>query len=196
MSIEILLLAGVAIFVLARLFAVMGKQKGAPPPTFRTSNSNDRPHPVLVHSDTHQDEPEPDEDNPSALQQIAMLDPNFSQREFLHGAKAAYEMIVTAFAEGDRDTLKSLLNEDVYGDYDRALTDREASGDPPNELMRLKDATIEEAEMTGSVAEITVLFVAELSNGEYVSSTRELWTFERDVKSRDPNWRLSDVSAG
>ena len=125
-----------------------------------------------------------------------MADPQFSQREFLKGAKAAYEMIVTAFAEGDRETLKNLLNSDVYGDYDQALKDRETSGDEPNEFMRLKDANIDSAELTGSVAEISVLFEAELSNGEWVSQTRELWTFERDLKSRDPNWRLSDVSEG
>lgn len=196
MNIEILFLAGVAIFVLARLFAVMGKQKGAPPPSFRTSESNDRPHPVLVHSDAQDRADDADEGDLSGLQQIALMDPSFSQREFIQGAKAAYEMIVTAFAEGDRSTLKSLLSEDVYGDYDRALKDREASGEPPNELMRLKDANIEESELKGSVAEITVLFVAELSNGDWVSTTRELWTFERDLKSRDPNWRLSDVSAG
>tara|TARA_Y100000052_G_scaffold27564_1_gene36511 strand:+ start:53600 stop:54178 length:579 start_codon:yes stop_codon:yes gene_type:complete len=191
--IEIVVLAAVAIFVLYRLFSVLGKQEGAPPPEFRTPDQGKRPQPVLVHTDS--DEPE-DEEEASGLQKIALADPQFSQREFLKGAKAAYEMIVTAFAEGDRTTLKNLLNSDVYGDYDQALKDREASGAEPNEFMRLKDANIDSAELNGSVAEISVLFEAELSNGEWVSQTRELWSFERDLQSKDPNWRLSDVSEG
>ena len=195
MSIEILLLAGVAVFVLARLFSVLGKQKGAPPPNFQTSETKDRPHPVLVHSNDESDD-DFDPENETGLQKISRADPDFSQREFIQGAKAAYEMIVTAFAEGDREALKSLLSQDVYSDYEQALKDREASGEAPSELMRLKDASIEDADMKGSVAEISVLFKAELSNGEYVSQTSELWTFERDIKSRDPNWLLSDVSAG
>ncbi|MAT34051.1 MAG: preprotein translocase subunit Tim44 [Ponticaulis sp.] len=192
MSVEILFLAGVAIFVLARLFSVLGKQKGAPPPSFRTPDQAERPHPVLVHSDSEAEDE--DADNVSGLQQISRMDPNFSQREFIQGARAAYEMIVQAFAEGDRKTLKSLLTSDIFEDYDTAIKAREESGAEPMELMRLKNASIEEADLKGSVAEITVHYEAELSNGERITQTRELWTYERDLKSKDPNWRLADVS--
>jgi len=130
----------------------------------------------------------------SGLQQISRMDPNFSQREFIQGARAAYEMIVQAFAEGDRKTLKSLLTSDIFEDYDTAIKAREESGAEPMELMRLKNASIEEADLKGSVAEITVHYEAELSNGERITQTRELWTYERDLKSKDPNWRLADVS--
>ena len=192
MSFEIIILAAIAIFVLTRLFSVLGKEKGAPPPALRDRDQQrQRPQPVHVVPDPDQD----DDDLASGLEKIARMQPDFSQREFLAGAKSAYEMIVKAFADGDRGMLQSLLTRDVYEDYDRAIKAREESGQEPLELMRLKEATIETGELTGSMAEITVLFGAELSDGERIVSTRELWTFERDLKDRDPNWRLSDVSA-
>lgn len=192
MSFEIIILAAIAIFVLTRLFSVLGKEKGAPPPALRDQEQQrQRPHPVHVVPDPDQD----DEDLIGGLEKIARVQPDFSQREFLSGAKSAYEMIVKAFADGDRGTLQSLLTRDVYEDYDHAIKAREESGQEPLELMRLKEATIETGDLNGSVAEITVLFGAELSDGERIVSTRELWTFERDTKDRDPNWRLSDVSA-
>lgn len=194
MSIEILILAAVAIFVLFRLFSVLGKQKGAPPPAFRTPDQTERPHPVLVHSETDDDQDESDAESLSGLQQIARADPTFSQKEFLVGAKMAYEMIVHAFAEGDRGKLQSLLNPDIYADYDAAISHREKNGGIAPELMRIRDASIESAAMDGGVAEISVHFEAEIGDGERISRTHELWTFERDTNNRDPNWRLSDVS--
>lgn len=189
--IELIILAAVAIFLFSRLFSVMGKQKGAPPPTFRQGEPERRPSPVHVVPDPEDIE----DDQIHGLEKIARHDPGFTQRDFVKGAKAAYEMIVKAFAEGDRKTLSSLLTKDVFDDYDAAIKAREASGAEPLELMRLKEASIESGDMNGSVAEVSVLFVAELSDGERVSKTREIWVFERDTKSRDPNWRLSDVSA-
>jgi predicted lipid-binding transport protein (Tim44 family) len=194
MFVEIIFLAAIAIFVLTRLFSVMGQDKGAPPPTMRPDQQREeRPRPVHVVPDPAEDEE--DEEMVGGLERIARADPSFSQKEFTKGAKAAYEMIVKAFAEGDRPTLQNLLTQDVYEDYDAAIKAREASGAEPLELMRLKDASIEAGSLVGSVAEITMLFSAELTNGERISKTREFWTFERDTQSRDPNWRLSDVSA-
>lgn len=191
--IEIIILAAVAIFLFSRLFSVIGKEKGAPPPAYGQSQE-EAPQRRPVHV-----VPEPgddfDDENASGLEKIARADPDFTQREFVKGAKAAYEMIVQAFADGDRKTLKNLLTPDVYDDYDAAIKAREESGAEPLELMRIRESEIESGELNGSVAEVSVVFAAELTDGERVSKTRELWTFERDIKSRDPNWRLSDVSA-
>ncbi len=191
--IEIIILAAVAIFLFSRLFSVIGKEKGAPPPAYgRSQEEEPQRRPVHV-------VPEPgddfDDENASGLEKIARADPGFTQREFVKGAKAAYEMIVQAFADGDRETLKNLLTPDVYDDYDAAIKAREDSGAEPLELMRIRESEIESGELNGSIAEVSVVFAAELTDGERVSKTRELWTFERDIKSRDPNWRLSDVSA-
>ena len=193
MGIEIIILAAAAIFVLFRLYSVLGKQKGAPPPSFgQQSQKSEKPHPVLVHSDN--DDRFDEEDESSGFEQIARADPNFTQREFLVGAKSAYEMIVRAFADGDRERLVTLLTNDVFNDYDAAIKAREESGAAPFEFMRLKNASLENGELNGSMAEVSVLFESELSNEERIISTREIWTFERDTQSRDPNWRLADVS--
>ena len=192
--VEILLLAAVAIFIFARLFSTIGKQKGAPPPAFRRNEqAEQRPQPV--HVVRNPDEVDEEDDSISGIGQISRIDPSFNQREFLQGARGAYEMIVKAFADGDRSSLKNLLNDDIYQDYDSALKQREESGEEPLELMRLKNAAIESGDVRGSMAEVTVLFEAELTNGDRISDTKELWTFERDTKSRNPNWKLSDVSA-
>lgn len=198
MNVEILLLAAAAAFVLYRLFTVLGKQDGAPPPAFRTNERPDdqpeRPRPVLV-SDNDRDDEGDEEELLDGINRIQRSDPSFSQREFLTGAKSAYEMIVQAFADGNHGALVPLLTKSVYNDYDEAIKDREERGDPSWELLRLKSATLEGGDLKGSVAEVNVLFEAELSNGEKVRKTREIWTFERDTSSRDPNWRLADVSA-
>lgn len=193
MGLDILLLAAVAVFVFYRLFSVLGKQDGAAPPSFRQNEKID-PQPKSVHVVP---DPDPESDDTlEGLQKIAHADPDFSQREFLTGAKTAYEMIVKAFADADYSTLKTLLTPEVFKDYENAIEARQAANEEPLELMRLKDATIESGDIVNGVAEISVLFVAELTNGEHISKTRELWTFERDTKSRDPNWRLADVSVG
>ena len=88
----------------------------------------------------------------------------------------------------------TLLTNDVFNDYDAAIKAREESGAAPFEFMRLKNASLENGELNGSMAEVSVLFESELSNEERIILTREIWTFERDTQSRDPNWRLADVS--
>ena len=192
---ELIVLALIAGFVFFKLFSVLGKQTGAPPPVFREDHAaEDGPRPVHV-STTDEDQSPLEDEMVGDLQKIAQKDPNFSQREFVTGAKAAYEMIVKAFSEGDHDTLQSLLTPDVYRDYEAAIKARESDGTEPFELMRLKSANLEGGELKGSMAEVGVVFEAELSDGEKVMKTKELWTFERDTDSRDPNWRLSDVSA-
>ena len=196
MNMEILILAAVAVFVLFRLFSVLGKQKGAPPPDFRPQSRDERPQPVLVHSDNDERQDDEDDfDDASGLEKIARVDPSFNQRDFLAGAKSAYEMIVRAFEAGDRTTLSSLLTEDVYRDYEAAIDAREKSGEAAPDFERIRDAQIEGGELNGSVAEVSVMFSAELATEERIMATREIWTFERDTQSRDPNWRLADVSA-
>jgi predicted lipid-binding transport protein (Tim44 family) len=104
-------------------------------------------------------------------------------------------MIVTAFAKGDREALKPLLNPRVFEAYAKAIDERDATGGKGPELVRLKSAEIDDARMEGDVARVAVRFEAELAEGAYgLRDTKERWTFERDVRSRDPNWRLSSVA--
>jgi predicted lipid-binding transport protein (Tim44 family) len=140
---------------------------------------------------------------------IVRSDAAFNPEEFLKGAKAAYEIIVTAFAEGNRKTLKDLLSRDVYDGFTGAITDRESRGEQIDQsFVGIKSADIVEAELKGGIAQLTVKFVSELISatrdkaGEVISGdpkrireVTDIWTFAREVVSRNPNWKLIATQA-
>lgn len=146
----------------------------------------------------------------AGLDAIAAADPNFDAKHFLVGGRAAYEMVVTAFAEGDRRNLKNLLSREVYEGFDAAIRERESKG----ETVETKFVAIDKAEMTGAelrgrTAQITVRFVSQLISAtrdragniidgspEKVVDVTDVWTFARDLSSRDPNWKLVATEAG
>ena len=139
-----------------------------------------------------------------ALKAVATADRSFEPDGFLAGAKAAYEMVVTAFAEGDRKTLKQLLSRDVYDGFVSAIGEREGRG----ETIEFKFVGIDKAEITGAAvkgttAQITIRFLSKLISATHdkegavidgdpvhVGDVTDIWTFARDTTSRDPNWKL------
>lgn len=191
--IEILILAAIAGVVVARLYSVLGRKTGAEPPAHtRTApieaGATAGPAPTI---------PQPAAPAPVSgpVAELQSADPSFDPGHFLGGARAAYEMIVQAFATGDRDTLRKLLTPRVFASYDKALTDREASGGQGPELVRLKSAEIIDGGVTGDTLRVAVRFEAELAEGVAgIRETRERWAFERDIRSRDPNWLLAGVA--
>jgi len=195
--IEVLILAGVALFVLWRLYVALGKggderpmQRPSPAPEQRKS----APEPSVPQA--RRAEPErPSFTGPAAggLEEIYNVDQSFTAEDFLRGAKAAYTMIVGAYARGDRAALRPLLDDDVYQAWDAAITERDASGERAFELLRIKRAEIDRAELEGSLARISVRYDAELGDGETTRTAREIWTFKRVVTADDPNWLLDDV---
>ena len=198
--IEILILAAIALFVLSRLYVALGRDDGPP-------DGRRRPTPGEMREAARQpaeqaDEPvhidrEPSFTGPGAvgLEAIYRADNSFRPNEFLRGARSAYEMIVQAFADGDRQTLRPLLDDDVYEAWDAAITAREAGGEQPWQLLRVKHAEIEDAELDGQIARVVVRYRSELGDGERTRSADESWTFKRDVTSADPNWLLDDVDS-
>lgn len=152
------------------------------------------------------------EGSPAAatLDAIARVEPDFDAKHFLSGARAAYEMIVTAFASGDRKMLKDLLAKDVYEGFAAAIADRESRGEVmESRFVAIEKADLEEAVMRGNYAQLTVRFVSQLisvtrdSNGNVVDGSEDtvgdvtdVWTFARDLGTRDPNWRLVATEAG
>jgi predicted lipid-binding transport protein (Tim44 family) len=191
--IEILILAFVAGFVLFRLYTTLGKRTGQEP----------RVEPLRAQGELPREPVTP----PIAAQvtgstagegvaAIMRADQNFEPGYFVQGARSAYELIVGAFAKGDRDALRGLLTPRVYDSYATAIAAREEKGGTGPELVRLKSAEIVEAELRGEAARVTVKFEAELAEGAHgVRDARERWTFERDVRSPDPNWLLARVQA-
>jgi predicted lipid-binding transport protein (Tim44 family) len=129
------------------------------------------------------------------LEAIAAADPQFSPEDFTKGARKAYELTVNAYADGDRDALRSLVDDDVFEAYTQAIAEREKAGTEPMRLVRLRSARIVEASLDASkMARVGVSFESELSDGDTLRSAKEIWTFKRSVKSQDPNWLLDEVA--
>jgi len=143
------------------------------------------------------------------LTSIAARDRSFDPNEFLHGARIAYEMIVTAFADGERNQLESLLTPPVFDGFSSVITERESRKETVSStFIGIDDATLVEAEMNGTDARVTVKFRSKLisatlnETGEVtegdpkkVREVTDIWTFERDTGAQDPNWRLAATEA-
>jgi predicted lipid-binding transport protein (Tim44 family) len=147
----------------------------------------------------------------AGLDAIAAADSSFDAQHFLTGARAAYEMVVTAFAAGDRRQLRGLLSREVFDGFDAAISEREGRGETAeSKFVSIDAATVSAAELRNrSTAQLTVRFVSKLvsatrdrsgavidGNDEKVTEVTDLWTFARDVASRDPNWKVVATETG
>jgi predicted lipid-binding transport protein (Tim44 family) len=223
----------VAVFVLFRLRSVLGTRTGneRPPidrtrstPTEKkaaTGDDNVVPLPRAPRAPDLDDERRArkleaeieqaahgDEALAAGLRSVNEADPTFTPKSFLEGAKQAYEMIVTGFAQGDRTTLKNLLEKDVFESFNRAISEREAAGQT-NEFtfVGLPKVEISQAEYDKKNIYVTVRFHAEVvsairdrdgnlveGNADQVQMIADEWTFARNPKSRDPNWKVVATS--
>ena len=143
------------------------------------------------------------------LDTIVAAAPDFDAKHFLTGARAAYEMIVNAYAEGDRRTLKNLLSREVYDGFEAAISEREKRGETvESRFVSIDNAEITAAELRGRNAQLTVRFQSKLvsvtrdqagniidGNADKVTDVTDVWTFARDVSARDPNWKLVATEA-
>ncbi len=221
-----------AVFIFLRLRSVLGQRTGRerpptnpyarqPVPTKPEGKVVALPTRTEVANKAPDDEPAPPADpwkgiaqpgTPLAagLDAILAAAPDFDAKHFLTGAKAAYEMIVTAFAEGDRRTLKGLLSREVFENFDSAITDREQRGETvESRFVAIESATMSAAEMRDKTAQVTIHFVSQLvsvtrakdgsvvaGSADKVTDVNDIWTFARDVTSRDPNWKLVATESG
>lgn len=143
------------------------------------------------------------------LLDIVREDATFDPTHFMQGAKAAYEIIVTAFAEGNRKALKDLLSPEVYEGFSNAITERENRGEQIDQsFVGIKSADLVEAELRGGIAQLTVRFVSELISAtrdrggvviggdpKRIREVTDIWTFAREALSRNPNWKLVATQA-
>lgn len=140
---------------------------------------------------------------------IFRADHGFDPDGFVKGARQAYEMIVTAFAEGNRKALRNLLSKEVFDGFAGAISDREARGEIIDQsFVGINKADLLEAELKNGTAQVTVKFVSELISAtrdragavisgdtKKIKEVVDIWTFAREVASRDPNWRLIATQA-
>ena len=146
----------------------------------------------------------------AGLDAIAREDKTFDAKQFLNGARAAYDMIVTAYAAGDRRQLKNLLGKEVYDGFETAIKEREQRGETvETRFVAIDGATLTAAEQRGKTAQVTVRFQSQLvsvtrakdgavidGNPDKVTDVTDVWTFARDITARDPNWKLVATEAG
>ena len=145
----------------------------------------------------------------ATLEKIVAIDHDFSPERFLEGAKVAYDMIVTAFAAGDRKALNNLLGNEVYQGFESAIGERESRGESVDStLVGIDKATLIDASMKEKSASVTVKFISQIISAtkdkegritdgdpKKVREVTDIWTFMRDLTSRDPNWKLVATEA-
>jgi len=145
-----------------------------------------------------------------ALRDIAAADNKFNLAQFLEGARSAYGMVLEAYWNADRETLRELCDDDVYAGFAGAIDAREAAGETlANKLIRIEEVRIHSASLDGKMARIALLFVADVAavtrdkDGNVIAGSlddaiesRDVWTFARNINARDPNWLLDETDEG
>lgn len=207
---QLLVLAGIAVFLILRLKSVLGTRDGfEAPPTPRQIDNSRRPEfEVIEGGPDHDitDHVEEDSDAARALAAMKRVEPSFSVSEFLQGARGAYEMILMGFERGDLASIKDFLNEEVYETFASVVSSREEQGlTIEAEFIGVRELALHGANFDEetSTAEVTVKFIGELTSvvrdnaGEIVEGEegkvkrqKDVWTFEREMGTNDPNWRL------
>jgi predicted lipid-binding transport protein (Tim44 family) len=222
---DIILFAMIAAFLVLRLRSVLGRRtghqrrpdenplarRGQQPDAEAPGNDNVIELPGRTENaggdDAVFDGADPNDPLAAGLTQIRIADPGFDPAGFAQGARAAFEMVVQAFAEGDQKTLRNLLNDEVFGNFSEAIKQREEAGETlETTVISIKTADIIEARLDNRTAFVTVKFVSEQVNvtrdkdGEVVdgdpnrvTDVTDLWTFARNTRARDPNWTLVET---
>lgn len=218
--IELILFAMVALFLVLRLRSVLGRRQG-----FERQQAPEQGKPAYDPRGARPAEtdpalppppgstrlgiPDPGTTVGQALARIRAADPSFDPAGFLGGAEGAFRMIVTAFAAGDRATLRNLLSDDTYAGFEGAIAAREQAGETQRtEIRGLHDIAIDNAELRDRIASVTVRFVSDQVNltlardgsisagAESVVELTDIWTFQRDTGSSDPTWKLVATATG
>lgn len=211
----IVILAMIAGFLALRLYSVLGKRTGhEQEPAPRAADERAKVT-VLQPGPTTQAGGEtvrladgviaPGAEN--GVRALIAADRSFDVPQFVEGAKSAYRMVLEAFWRGDREELAWLCDSDVLASFEEAIAAREAEGHVlDNRLVRIEKAQIVEARVDGRIADIALRFEADIAavtrdkDGNVVAGsltdavgTRDIWTFTRDTRSADPNWKLSET---
>ncbi len=232
MDIYTIIFLALAVFIFLRLRNVLGQRTGSERPPYDRaardivtgpSNSNVVPLPgtVIDHgsitpveaapvADRWKGVAEPGSALALGLDNVVASDASFTPQSFLTGARSAYEMIVLAFASGDRRALKDLLSKEVYDGFDGAIREREQREQKTEtRFVGIDKAELVSADVRDRMAHVTVRFVSQMvtvtrdkagavveGSPEKVTDVTDIWTFARDISSRDPNWKLVGTESG
>lgn len=217
---DIIILALIAVFILLRLRSVLGDKVGNDSPNYFNKvkpaeqpqretivKLDERPLKVRLKEEDPYLASLKDKELVAALEEMREKDPQFTATAFLDGAKMAYEMVFDAFAKGDRKTLTMLLSDDTLATFTKELDARENDeNNTETTLVSVKAKGITSASLKGSVARISVDFASEQivivrngdgeiieGNASEVEDVEDNWVFERNVTSKNPNWKIIET---
>ena len=213
MTVEIVLLAMVALFVGLRLYSVLGRRTGhEQQPILRPAETAAGTDPSMTVPEASPERPESsglvyEEPAAGGVRAIVGADPSFDVARFLEGAQAAYRMVLEAFWKGDREALRELVSEEIMAHFEASIDEREAAGHRlDNRLVLIERAVIADASLIGRTADIEVRFDADIAavtrdrDGAVIAGTmtdaiptHDVWTFRRTLGSDDPNWLLVET---
>ena len=208
--IDIIIFAVIAVLLVLRLRSVLGQRTGYEQPqedqrTNRFDDTDNDNEPIPLHSKVTDDAPV----TRHGLDALRQVDRSFNEKEFISGANAAFEMILTAYAEGDLAQLKRLLGYDLLQSFTTSIQDRIAAKESLSiTLNEIREVSILNISVSDQMASITVHFhslqtrLAKDENGEPIDSDdvgarefTDIWTFERDLTLSDPNWKLTETES-
>ena len=184
---DIIIFAAIAAFIIYRLRSVLGKRTG-----FQKERTNQKP--------VQKEEINQFQNIPSLLESESKLEnvykkvPGFDHKQFLDGAKKAFEIIITSFNNGDKKTLKDLVSKDVYLAFEKAIDNK--SNNPSSQFYSLVIEKIEDAKVDNNIISISINFISEqmLNNNEgEIVKNKDTWTFEKSANSTDPKWTLTQT---
>lgn len=203
---DLIILGLIAVFILYRLYVTLGEKTGFDP-THSFSKKKTREGIIPNHKKTQESKVTIVE-IPSHLrdpiQQLTRLDPAFSLKSFIEGATTAFEMIIEAYAKGNLSRLQKLLSPDLYATFKKDIEDHKRKGHViDNTLVRVEEVVVEEAKIEKTKATLRVKYVTEQiplvrnkkgeiveGNPNQIDQVIDYWTFQRSIKSSDPNWIL------
>lgn len=207
--IQLLVLAGIAVFLILKLRSVLGTREGFEKPPLPADDNRPRPKFEVIDGGPDRDISDNTTDAQSAAALAAMkaAEPSFNVTDFLKGARSAYEMILMAFDKGDLARIRPFLGDDVAATFSAAIEDRQNRGlTITSTFAGVRDLTLSEATFDPStkVGEVSVRFTGELSrtvrdsagavvegNPTAIIRQRDTWTFARRMGAGDPNWQLT-----
>ncbi|NNE89679.1 MAG: Tim44 domain-containing protein [Silicimonas sp.] len=208
--IQLLVLAGIAVFLILRLRSVLGTRDGfEKPPVTGPSPSRGRPEFDVIEGGPDHDIIDHVDDGSNSAKSLAamkMAEPGFMVGTFLEGSRGAYEMILMAFENGDLSDVRNFLSDDVAETLQSVIDQREEQGlTVEANFVGVREVSLKEADFDRSTSEgeVTVRFVGELTsvvknadgevvegNANEIKRQRDVWTFARVMGSDDPNWQL------
>tara|TARA_B100001123_G_C15140281_1_gene959220 strand:- start:69 stop:650 length:582 start_codon:yes stop_codon:yes gene_type:complete len=184
---DIIIFAAIAVFLIYRLRSVLGKRAGFQ----KTKSVNTE---QIKNTNKTKDKIPQLKDSEEKLSTIYEKVENFDHKNFLDGAKKAFEIIITAFNQGDKKTLKQLVSKDVFKAFEKAIDQK--LNNPKSQFYSLIIEGVESALIEKNTIKITVIFLSEqLKNNDENSIVKkqDVWTFEKDINNKNPVWTLTST---